>query len=240
MLKLDRLQKLIEAQSDLEWGKILTDSATALGFEYTLFGMVPNKAQPLESAFVLTNYPSAWRIAYDQQHLHEIDPTVGHCLGSALPIIWEPATFQGNKEQQFYEQAAGYGLHSGITLPLHGRAGEFGMLSFVSNNRLNAGDNGHLDKLADLTLLRDYAFESSRKFTARNPASAAAIKLTARELECLKWVASGKSSWEVSRILGRSEATVNFHLANIMRKFDVGTRQQAVVKAIAAGLVSAR
>ena len=240
MLKFDLLQKLIEAQSDREWGKALTDSALALGFEHTLFGVVPNKAQPLESAFVLTNYPSAWRVAYDRQHLHEVDPTVGHCLGSALPIVWEPATFQGNKEQQFYEQAAGFGLHSGITLPLHGRTGEFGMLSFVSNNRLNTGDNGHLDKLADLTLLRDYAFESSQKFTKRGAAPGDTIKLTARELECLQWVASGKSSWEVSRILGRSEATVNFHLANIMRKFDVGTRQQAVVKAIAAGLVSAR
>lgn len=240
MLKPDLLQKLIEAQSDREWGKALTDSAMSLGFEHTLFGVVPNKAQPLESAFVLTNYPSAWRAAYDQQHLHNIDPTVGHCLGSALPIVWEPATFTGNKQQQFYEQAASYGLHSGITLPLHGRAGEFGMLSFVSNTRLNTGDTDHFNKLADLTLLRDYAFESSRKFTTRNSPPGDAIKLTARELECLQWVATGKSSWEVSRILGRSEATVNFHLANIMRKFDVGTRQQAVVKAIAAGLVSAR
>ncbi|WP_395004658.1 helix-turn-helix transcriptional regulator [Undibacterium sp.] len=35
------------------------------------------------------------------------------------------------------------------------------------------------------------------------------IKLTASELECLKWVIVGKFSWEISRILSRSAATVN-------------------------------
>ena len=49
---------------------------------------------------------------------------------------------------------------------------------------------------------------------------------------------AGKSSWEVARITGCSEATVNFHLANVRQKFDVNTRQQAVVKAIALGLIT--
>jgi LuxR family quorum-sensing transcriptional regulator LasR len=112
------------------------------------------------------------------------------------------------------------------------------MLSFVTDRPQRLEGAGPLDTLASLTLVRDYAQESARKFTVPKVAQASRVKLTARELECLKWVAAGKSSWEVSRILGRSEATVNFHLANIMRKFDVGTRQQAIVKSIAAGLVT--
>lgn len=236
MLEQDQLEKLLDAQSESQWAKALMTLAGQLGFERTLFGVVPHKAQPLESAFLVSNYPSEWRAAYDSQHMHNVDPTVGHCLMSALPIIWEPATFQGVKLQQFYEQAASFGLRSGVTLPVHGRSGEFGMLSFVTDARHRGG--GSMGTLADLTLVRDYALESSRKFTQAQTPAADAVKLTARELECLKWVAAGKSSWEVSRILGRSEATVNFHMANIMRKFDVSTRQQAVVKSIAAGLVA--
>ncbi|WP_229207109.1 MULTISPECIES: LuxR family transcriptional regulator [unclassified Duganella] len=237
MLKQDQLHTLMEAQSDTEWAQALAALAAQLGFEYSLFGVVPNRAQPLESAFLVSNYPSEWRAAYDKLHLHAVDPTVSHCLGSSLPIIWQPASFQGERQQQFYEQAASYGLRAGVTLPVHGRSGEFGMLSFVSDQLQPKAGAGQLELLASVALVRDYAQESARKFSP-GKSTAPAVKLTARELECLKWVAAGKSSWEVSRILGRSEATVNFHLANIMRKFDVSTRQQAIVKSIAAGLVA--
>jgi LuxR family quorum-sensing transcriptional regulator LasR len=58
-----------------------------------------------------------------------------------------------------------------------------------------------------------------------------------RELECLKWCAEGKSSWEIGKILNCSEATVNFHFVNIRRKFSSNSRQQAVIKAIRLGLI---
>ncbi|MGX4641270.1 LuxR family transcriptional regulator [Massilia sp. SYSU DXS3249] len=62
--------------------------------------------------------------------------------------------------------------------------------------------------------------------------------MTKRELEVLQWVMAGKSSWEISMITRCSEATVNFHLANVRQKFNVNTRQQAVVKAISLGLLN--
>ncbi len=235
MLEQDQLCKLLDAQSESQWATALLTLAGQLGFERMLFGVVPHKAQPLESAFLISNYPTEWRAVYHSQHMHNVDPTVSHCLQSALPIIWGPAVFLGVQPQQFYEQACSFGLRSGVTLPVHGRSGEFGMLSFVTD--ASPRGDSRPETLADLTLLRDYALESSRKFTLAQTPAANSVKLTARELECLKWVAAGKSSWEVSRILGRSEATVNFHMTNIMRKFDVSTRQQAVVKSIAAGMV---
>jgi LuxR family quorum-sensing transcriptional regulator LasR len=61
--------------------------------------------------------------------------------------------------------------------------------------------------------------------------------LTPRELECLKWIASGKSSWEISLILGISEHGVLYHVRNIMFKFDTQNRHLAVLKAIACGIM---
>ena len=63
------------------------------------------------------------------------------------------------------------------------------------------------------------------------------VKLTAKELETLEWMALGKSAWEVSKILGKSEAVVNFHLCNIRRKFEVTTLRSALVKAIEQGVI---
>jgi DNA-binding CsgD family transcriptional regulator len=66
----------------------------------------------------------------------------------------------------------------------------------------------------------------------------AAPRLTSRELEVLNLAMAGKSTWEISRITNSSEATVNFHMANVRLKFNVNTRQQAVVKAISLGLIT--
>ena len=57
-------------------------------------------------------------------------------------------------------------------------------------------------------------------------------KLTIREVEVLKWLKEGKSSFEVSMILHISERTANFHCNNIMRKLDAVNRVQAVAIAL--------
>lgn len=64
------------------------------------------------------------------------------------------------------------------------------------------------------------------------------LHLTAREVECLTWVANGKSSWDISLILGISENTVNFHVKNSMRKLDTSHRTVAAIRALRLGLIS--
>jgi len=67
---------------------------------------------------------------------------------------------------------------------------------------------------------------------------AAPIRLTPRERQVLLWCAYGKSSWEIGQILECKESTVNFHVSNILRKFDVSTRVAAVIKAIRYGMLA--
>jgi len=63
------------------------------------------------------------------------------------------------------------------------------------------------------------------------------VYLTPRERQVLLWCAYGKSSWEIGRILECKESTVNFHVSNILRKFEVPTRVAAVIKAIRYGML---
>jgi len=62
-------------------------------------------------------------------------------------------------------------------------------------------------------------------------------RLSARELECLRWAAVGKTSWETALILGVSERTVNFHFGNVFGKLKVNNKQAAVAQAIFQGLL---
>jgi DNA-binding CsgD family transcriptional regulator len=61
--------------------------------------------------------------------------------------------------------------------------------------------------------------------------------LTPKEAEVLKWLRQGKSTWDLSVILGISERTVKFHIGNIMRKLDATTRTHAVAIALEQKLV---
>ena len=59
--------------------------------------------------------------------------------------------------------------------------------------------------------------------------------LTRRETECLFWASKGKTSWEIGNIVGCSERTANYHIANACLKMDVHGRQAAIALALVAG-----
>lgn len=64
------------------------------------------------------------------------------------------------------------------------------------------------------------------------------LGLTARELQVLKAVASGKTNQEVGIALGISDKTVEKHLESIFAKMGVSSRVEAAVVAVREGLVS--
>jgi len=62
-------------------------------------------------------------------------------------------------------------------------------------------------------------------------------ELTERELAVLQLMVAGKSNHEISAALGVVEATVKFHVKNILGKLSVSDRLQAVTTALKRGLV---
>ena len=59
-----------------------------------------------------------------------------------------------------------------------------------------------------------------------------AIIISAREIDCLRWMAAGKTAGEASSILGITERTVRFHLNAAREKLQCTTTTQAVAKAV--------
>jgi len=56
--------------------------------------------------------------------------------------------------------------------------------------------------------------------------------LTPRERECLKWVAAGKTDWEISQILNIAEQTAHGYVQSALSKLGARTRAQAVALAL--------
>jgi DNA-binding NarL/FixJ family response regulator len=62
-------------------------------------------------------------------------------------------------------------------------------------------------------------------------------ELTARELEVLRLVASGRANKEIAMQLGISERTARTHVSNILGKLGLASRTQAALWAVREGLV---
>lgn len=62
-------------------------------------------------------------------------------------------------------------------------------------------------------------------------------KLTNKESEILRLVASGYSNKEISQALSKSEGTIKNHVSNILSKLGVRDRTRAVLRALEAGLI---
>jgi LuxR family quorum sensing-dependent transcriptional regulator len=56
--------------------------------------------------------------------------------------------------------------------------------------------------------------------------------LTTREIEVLRWVARGKSAWEIGEILHITKRTVDEHVRTAARKLGAVNRTHAVALAL--------
>lgn len=238
MVDIDLALHLFDAANEECWSDILFSLAARLGYKYVLYSISLDKEHFLEESFSKNNYLKNWKdtcTCIDDQ-LHRTDPIISHCMRSSLPLIWGKQSFKNNA---FNIHASSYGLHCGISYPVHGAKGEFGILSMFKDDpktKVSSPNEGPL--LASMALFRDYVFESSKKFVYAQHQKTTSIKLTRCELECLSWVMKGKSSWEISRISSRAVGTINFHIGNVKKKFHVRTRQQAIVQAIKYGFLA--
>jgi DNA-binding NarL/FixJ family response regulator len=76
---------------------------------------------------------------------------------------------------------------------------------------------------------------AQRAGLASDEAYGVEVLLTQREREVLKYLARGLSNSAIAAQLFISESTVKVHVHHILRKLNVETRLQAVLKAAATG-----
>lgn len=64
------------------------------------------------------------------------------------------------------------------------------------------------------------------------------VHITPRETEVIKWIADGKTAWEISTILHLSEHTIRNHIENARRKFDATNTPHLIAAAFRKQVIS--
>jgi DNA-binding CsgD family transcriptional regulator len=147
-----------------------------------------------------------------------------YCLNESSPISYQRLLFNNHNHEKIVDDQAS------LIVPINGYGNEFACL-FLTIPELTA-QAADLEKLGWYWLiLSPLIYHKYHKlFKHRH-----GIGMTKRELECIKWAAEGKTSWEISQLLNISQRTVDFHFANCITKTDSINRQQAIVKCVLNG-----
>lgn len=205
------------------------------GFQHIACGAIGGHAlyqSALPAPAVVVDYPPEWQRHYFEKGYVGIDPVVTRAAYTRVPYHWEQLRDLTPGQARLFNEAREAGLKQGITVPIHGPAGEV----FVASVASSFGDVEPRMAVTVVNLLVNQ-FHSAWMSLVVPGAPEAPVQLTLREQECLVWSARGKSSWDIGVILNISENTVNFHLKNALAKLGASTRIMAIVKAIRMGVI---
>ena len=218
--------------------KAFLGSITAAGVvsHATYLGVSLPKADVAEH-YVLTTYPQAWERYYFERRYFSVDPAISAGMSGLLPFDWHSTAESDQRSARFFNEAVEFGLGwNGLSIPIRGAHGDRALFSI--NSPLLDRDWDHFKGryLGELTI---FAYLFHLRILELEGISPARQRLFVRprEREVLQWAARGKSSWETARILGLSEATVNFYIRNAGLRLGASTKTQAVAIALSSHLI---
>ena len=216
----------------------LVSFADNLGFNHAVAFMTIRIAGTAKfRAMDVNNFSDAWKTSYRDEKLIANDPVIQHSNNSNLPLVWNRELYQKAGAADLWEHLKRYNFDSGIAISMRDHLGNGYKIGLARDQPLTS-DPRELSRLvADAQLFGTFAQSAMNRIW--NPAPEAEFaKLTARELECLRWTMEGKTAWDIGIIIGVCERTVNWHLGNASRKLVSDNKHAAVIKAIRIGLIS--
>lgn len=181
-------------------------------------------------------YSEDWQNHYMDNGFHTVDPTLQAAMRSVAPIDWSRLSRDANFNRVF-NAASDFGIGDrGLTIPIRGPYGEFGMLSVTRKCTGTEWKKLRRNAISNLQLLASHVHDhimTSEPITRflHHP------NLSEREVEVLQWIAAGKSQQDIADILNISNRTVEVHLRSSRHKLHALTTAQAVGRAVGMSLI---
>jgi LuxR family quorum sensing-dependent transcriptional regulator len=228
----DAFQTIAEIERLTEAGAVISRLAAYLGrygFTSFLVAGLPIRTDHIDSYILLNNWPPHWHRRYIEANHYRDDPCVRQCFATAEPFRWSDlaAARLGMRQRRVMSEAAECGLVEGLCVPLHDSSG-FRSLVTMAGARVELPAASR--PLVHLTSL--YAYGAAERIGRERCRIPERNRLTERECEVLRWIAAGKTAWDIGRILGIAELTVKDHLRNIRRKLGTSNGAHSIVEAL--------
>lgn len=233
---LELAQKCLYCTAYPEYLAIFEQLKTVLPFDAATSGLAKLDSDSNIVHYELANisYPDEWMKTYQEKEFNKVDVIVGEHFTRFSPQFWANTYKRTPPAKEFIHLAGDFGLIDGYTYG----AKPFGVCKkaslFSFSGRFSKYDKNIIAVLQ--TIIPHLHLAAYNTITALKTFRNKDL-LSNREKEVLNWLKDGKSSWDISAILGISERTVNFHVYNIMKKLEVVNRAQAVAVATHLGML---
>ncbi len=165
------------------------------------------------------------------------EPPLRHALCAIRPLDWNSMAAGTPARDSLDRIAARLGIAAcGVSYPLISREGRQAL--FAVQIDAEACEWHRFRRLHDRDMQAlAIEFHALMQGGDAGGASDQTPRLTRRERQALYWAAAGKSYWEIAVILGITERTVRYFMANARRKLNVVSNTQAVAEAAWRGLL---
>lgn len=203
----------------------LSRLVTAYGLTYFAAAAFPEFDRAgLNENLLATNWPDGLLAMYKGTNMYLDSRVVTDLRKSTMPVLDEALLFARACDTSANCELSGPycddDFANTLGLSLHD-ADRRHYLLMISGRRKITGK----DELGRLVL------DAMRAIDELAATRTDAVKLSDRELNCLRWAGAGKSTEEIAVILSLSPYTVNDYLRASMRKLDAVSRTQAVARA---------
>ena len=182
--------------------------------------------------FHFNTWPASWMEIYTREAFLESDPVVASVRRHMRPLLLSECRAEWRSQPQWcrvVDAGEAYGWREIFAVPIHGPFGYEGVVALAS---LEPVELSALDRLAIEVAARaihQRCREDSGHGVGPRP------ELTARQTECLRWVAGGKSDADIAAILGIAAPTVHFHIEGAKTRLGVRSRVEAVARLVLDG-----
>jgi DNA-binding CsgD family transcriptional regulator len=224
----ERLQGFLQRLPGINTAGELAAATSAVsapfGLPTVMVGALVVRGDKVGGRFYFGNWSDEWTGVYLEKVFAD-DPLVHEARRRMSPFTWSELWDEGDLPQavrDVIEMGRQRGWEEGLAVPIHGPGGYLGLASFAGGAvTLSATDRALLLALAHAAHQRGKALYGGQ-------ADAAAIRLTRRELQTMRWVSRGKTDAQIGAILKLSATTVHYYVEQAKRKLGVRSRSQAV------------
>ncbi|MFN3817418.1 LuxR family transcriptional regulator [Blastomonas sp.] len=230
--------RAIESAATLEDVLQLTIAAAGdFGFAHAAIARHVHVQSGVLRPEVLSNYPQAWQDLFARRDYSLTSPILAACQRHGGAIRWtelETIIPLTRIQRQYLEEMRKLGLATGCTVASHMPDRPTVSAHFVVHDNSPLTSNMFMVAI----LLGTAVGQKARAlWQAQLPDAPAgpAEKLSPRQVDCIKLVARGMTSWEIASELGISDQTVSEYLTDARRRLAVANRAQLVLKALKQG-----
>lgn len=176
-----------------------------------------------------------WHLHYLEQGYADVDRTLHDYYTNSLPYFWDTELqleqAKHNREQRLRKESIDFGIHKGLSIPVHGPQHDFASLTLhqkKSETCLQNYEELQFEWMSAAQIFYHHTKRILQQTKKSNPYS----KLTKRESQCLSYTAMAWRVEQIAKALKISERTVNYHIQNANKKLGVHNKYQAAYQFI--------